>query len=96
MITELIDDYKNLCLHVTEQIDRSGFKVDFVRERMHMLKPGFYAKRMKGNFTPDELKAIMKIIRINKTEEEVFGNLIAEHRNDPLLSEKETRKLILG
>ncbi len=96
MITELIEDYKKLCMNVTELIGKSGYKVDFVRERLKMSKPGFYHKRKKGNFSPDELAVIVKIIRLDETEEEIFSEIIANHKDGPLLSAKETRKLILG
>jgi hypothetical protein len=96
MITELIDDYQSLCLNVTDMIDKSGYKVDYVREKLHMSKPGFYTKRKKGNFAPDELKKIMKIIRADEMEGELFEKIIAKHQNDELTGEKQTRKLILG
>ncbi len=96
MITELIQDYKVLCMHVTELIDRSGYKVDFVREKLKMSKPGFYTKRKKGNFAPEELLEIMKIIRADEVEDELFDSVVSKHLNDDVLSAKETRKLILG
>ena len=96
MIDELIADYKTLCMDVTGLIDRTGYKVDFVRERLKMSKAGFYHKRKKGNFSPDELLTIVKLIRLDEMEDEIFAGLIDKHKDDELLSAKETKKLILG
>ena len=96
MITELIDDYKNLCRNVTELIDRRGYKVDFVRTRLKMSRVRFNNRRKNGNFSPDELKAIMKIVRFEKAEDAVFCDLVNKHRNEPTLSVNQTRKLIFG
>ena len=96
MIAEFIEDYKMLCMDVTGLISKTGYKVDFVRERLKMSKAGFYHKRKKGNFSPDELLEIVKLIRLDEIEDKIFGELVAKHKNDELLSAKETRKLILG
>lgn len=96
MISELIQDYKALCMDVTGLIGKTGYKVDYVRERLNMSKAGFYHKRKKGNFTPDELMEIVKLVRLDELEDKVFADLIVKHQSDDLLSEKQTKKLILG
>lgn len=96
MIAEFINDYKSLCMDVTGLIGKSGYKVDYVRERLKMSKAGFYHKRKKGNFSPDELLQIVKLVRLDEIEDRIFGDLVSKHKDDEVLSAKETRKLILG
>ncbi len=38
----------------------------------------------------------IKILCLEEVEVKIFSNDVARHRNDPTLSPKETRKLILG
>lgn len=94
MLTEVISEYKMLCMHVADIIDRTGYKVDFVRQKLGYSRPGWYKKRKQGNFSPDELDQIFKIIRVEDMEDQVFGELLEKSKLSGRLTEKETKSLV--
>ncbi len=94
MITEVINEYKALTLHVTEIIEKTGFRVDFVCEKLGLSKPGFYKKRKAGNFTPDELLAIIKVIKAEDIEDSLFVEIMEKSKLSGRLTERETKNLV--
>lgn len=94
MLTEVVTEYKALCMHVAEIIDRTGYKVDYVRQKLGYSRPGWYKKRKTGNFSPDELVEIFKIIRVDELEDKVFGDILEKSKLSGRLSEKETKNLV--
>lgn len=60
--TEIISEYINLCNSVTDIITNSGYRIDYVCEKMGLSQIGFYKKRKKGTFKPEELLLLFKII----------------------------------
>jgi len=94
MLTEVISEYKMLCLHVADIIDSTGYKVDFVRQKLGYSRPGWWKKRKAGNFSPDELNEIFKIIRVEELEDKVFGEILEKSKLSGRLSEKETKTLV--
>lgn len=93
MVAELVSDYKKLCMHVTDLIDLSGYKVDYVRQKLGYSKPGFYKKRKAGNFAPEEIMELLKIIRFEEVEDKLYVDMLEESEKSGMLSEKETKAL---
>lgn len=94
MVTEVVSEYRALCLHVAELIDMTGYKVDFVRQKLGYSRPGWYKKRKAANFSPDELDEIFKIIRADELEDRIFGELLEKSKLSGRLNEKETKALV--
>lgn len=94
MLTEVVSEYKALCMHVAEIIDRTGYKVDYVRQKLGYSRPGWYKKRKSGNFSPDELVEIFKIIRVDELEDKAFGDILEKSKLTGRLTEKETKNLV--
>ena len=91
MLQRVITEYKFLCMHIKEIIEKSGYKSEYVRERLGYSRPGWYKKRKSGNFSPDELKEIFKIIHIDDLEDRILGKLIKSGKKSGMLTEKETK-----
>lgn len=94
MLTDLVSDYQALCLHVADVIDKSGYKMDFVREKLGYSRVGWYKKRKAGNFSPKELLQLFKIIRVEELEDQVFGELLEKSKLSGRINEKETKALV--
>lgn len=94
MLSEVILEYKILCLHVADIINLTGYKVDYVRQKLGYSRPGWYKKRKNGNFSPEELGEIFKIIRVEELEDKVFGELLEKSKLSGQLTEKETKNLV--
>lgn len=93
MITDVINEYKILTMHVTELIEKTGYRVDFVSEKLGLSKPGFYKKRKAGNFSPDELLTILRIIKAEDLEERLFVDIMEKSKLSGRLTEKETKSM---
>lgn len=39
MLTEVVSEYKVLCMPVADIIDQTGYKVDFVRQKLGYSRP---------------------------------------------------------
>lgn len=94
MLTEVISEYKMLCMHVADIINQTGYKVDFVRQKLGYSRPGWYKKRKTGNFSPEELAEIFKIIRAEELEDRVFGEILEKSKLSGRLTENETKALV--
>mgnify|MGYP003434863484 CR=1 FL=1 len=92
MIVDIVKDYQKLCLHVTDLINLSGYRVDYVREKVGLSKPGFYAKRKKGFFTPDEMEKILGVIDSQELEDKALGIIMERDQKSGKLSADETRE----
>lgn len=80
-------------MHVTQIIERSGFRVDYVRKKLGLSKPGFWKKRKAGNFTPRELREVLQIVKAEDIEESLFVEILEKSRLSGRLTEKETKAL---
>lgn len=94
MLTEVISEYKMLCMHVSDIIDQTGYKVDYVRQKLGYSRPGWYKKRKTGNFSPEELGEIFKIIRAEEMEDKVFGEILEKSKLTGHMTEMETKALV--
>lgn len=93
MIGEVINEYKTLTLHVTELIEKTGYRMGYVAEKLCLSRPGFYKKRKAGNFSPDELLKILQIIKVENLEEKLFVDIMEKSKRSGKLTEKETKRL---
>ena len=94
MLTEIVNEYRTLCLHVSDLINMTGYKVDYVRQKLGYSRPGWYKKRKAGNFSPDELNVIFKLIRADELEDKVLGDILEKSKLSGRLNEKETKALV--
>ena len=92
MIADIVKDYQNLCLHVTDLINLSGYRLDYIREKIGLSKPGFYSKRKKGFFTPDEMQKILNIIDSQELEDKALAMIMGKDKESGKLSAKETEE----
>ncbi len=94
MLIEIVSEYKAMCMNVAEIIDKTGYKVDFVRQKLGYSRPGWYKKRKTGNFSPEELAEIFKIIRVEELEDKALGEILDKSKLSGRLTEKETKNMI--
>ena len=82
-MNSIVDDYLNLQASVDKLIKISGYRVDFVADQMGMDRTSFYLKRKKKNFTPEEMKSFLAVIRADELEDKVLGQMSLEaEKND--------------
>ena len=76
-MTNIIDKYKILLNSVPKLIDISGYKNEYIAQKMEMTPTHFSAKKSKGNWTIDEVEKILKTIS-NEDVEDYLDNLVFE------------------
>lgn len=62
IVTNIIHKYKILLSSVPKLIEISGFKNEYIAQKIGMTPAHFSAKKSKGNWTIDEVEKIIKTI----------------------------------
>jgi len=88
---EIISDYEKLCNSVTDVVDASGYKLEYVCNKLGLTRMGFYKKRKAGTFKPNELKQLFKIIDNGSLEDKLLGKIMEQSEKSVVLSEAETK-----
>ena len=90
-VIKIITDYEKLCNSVTDLVDASGYKLDYVCNKLGFTRMGFYQKRKAGTFKPDELKKLFKIIDNGSLEDKLLGKIMEQADKSETLTEQETK-----
>ena len=77
MMTNIIDRYKTLLNSVPKLIEISGYKNEYVAQKLDMTPTYFSLKKSKGNWTIDEVEKILKTIS-NEDVEDYIDDMIFE------------------
>ena len=71
---KMVDEYQSKIL---TEIQKKGFRIDFVVENSKISKPTFYRKIKNKSFTTSELFCIAKLLEPNyETTEEIVQSLL--------------------
>ena len=90
-MNSIVDDYLSLQASVDKLIKLSGYRVEFVADKMGMDRTSFYLKRKKKNFTPAEMKSFLAVIRADELEDKVLGQMSLEaEKNDEFVPLRES------
>ncbi|MFO0322819.1 MAG: hypothetical protein ACK504_10370 [Bacteroidota bacterium] len=90
--TEIISDYEKLCASITNIVDASGYKLDFICKKLELTRMAFYRKRKSGKFKPDELRKLFEIIDHGNLEDKMLGKIMQMSENTAILNESETKE----
>jgi hypothetical protein len=90
--TEIISDYERLTHSITDIIKASGYKLEFVYQKMGLTRTGFYKKRKLGTFKPEELRKLFEIIDHGNLEDKMLGKIMQMSENIATLNENETKE----
>ncbi len=82
----IVEDYKNLKLHLNFLIQKSGYKNRFIAEKIGMNPANFSMKKRRGNWTEDELEKILDLIEDPDLEDYLLGKLMEQRKNDERMS----------
>jgi uncharacterized protein YjcR len=87
MQVQIVSAYKRLLGSVADIIDVSGYRNDYIAKKLGLKPQNFSAKKQRGNWTPDELEQLLKVIE----NEDVENYLMLEQLRS--LKEEETMTL---
>jgi|GEM_PF-3715243 len=83
MISSIVDNYISLQSSVDNLIKASGYRVEFIAEKMGMNRTSFYLKRKKQNFTPIEMRDFLTAIRADELEDKILVEMSLEAEQEP-------------
>ena len=78
MFTEVVEEYRFILKNIDKIIERTGYRLGYISDKMEMDKTSFYLKRKNASFTVDELEKLLLIIRADELEDEVLLEMSLE------------------
>ena len=90
---QIIKDYKNLLVSVDAIIKESGFRINYITEKMNMPSVTFYHKRKNAGFTISEMERLFEIINTDKMEDSMFFKIMESDNNKSFASSDEIKSL---
>ena len=82
MFTEVVEEYIFLQNNIDKLIELSGYRIGYISDKLGMDKTSFYLKRKNANFSPDELKKLLLIIRADELEDKVLVGMSLEAKKE--------------
>ena len=82
MFTEVVEEYELIQNNIGKIIERTGYRLGYISEKMGMDKTSFYLKRKNGNFSVNELKELLMIIRADDLEDELLLEMSLEDEKE--------------
>ncbi|HRP56204.1 hypothetical protein [Agriterribacter sp.] len=76
-MTNIIDKYRILLHAVPRLIEISGYKNEYIAQKLDMTPTHFSAKKSKGNWSIDEVEKILKTIS-NEDVEDFLDDMVFE------------------
>lgn len=75
---DIIEQYEQLKKHFGEILDRSGYRLDHLAEKIGVPKGNFYMKKKRGSFNHEEMKKLLKLIGTDEMEDELFAEILTK------------------
>ncbi len=91
MVTEIANNYKTLLQLLPELINISGYRNDYLSRKMGLSAATFSAKKQRGNWTPDDVVLLMKIIENEDVEDYLMLQLMRAAKDEETISADEFR-----
>lgn len=76
-MTNIIDKYKILLDSIPRLIEISGYKNEYIAQKLEMTPTHFSSKKSKGNWTIEEIEKILKTIS-NEDVEDYLDDMVFE------------------
>ncbi len=89
MISNIVDDYLILQASVSRLLKVSGYRMDFVADKMGMDRTSFYLKRKKNSFAPAEMKLFLEVIGADSFEDKILHEMSIEDAKSETMTEQE-------
>jgi hypothetical protein len=89
---EIVLDYLRLKSDVSSLIKKSGYKSNFIAERIGMVPTNFSMKRQRANWTDKEMLGILDVIENDDLEDFYLGKLMSEMKEKEFTSLSDFKK----
>lgn len=83
---DIIANYNFLKVNLAELIKKSGYRNDFIAEKIGMAPAYFSVKKQRANWTEEEAKKILDVIESEEVEDYFLGLFMQCLESDETLS----------
>lgn len=84
MVNEIISDYKNIKERISEIIDVSGYKNEYVAKKIGLSPSSFSVKKSRKSFSLEEIEKIIGVIENEDVENFILLEIL---RGDKAMNE---------
>lgn len=78
MVVDIVNSYRKLLEQIPHLIEISGYRQDYLSQKMNLKPATFSAKKLKGNWSPDEVEQLLRIISNEEVEDFMMLQLMEE------------------
>lgn len=93
-MNETIVEYRNLLNRVDEFIKLSGYRIDFLQDKLGISRASFWRKRKHGEFTIREMEILSEFIFTDEMEDKLLLELMNEAESSEFLTEEESLRIV--
>jgi predicted transcriptional regulator len=94
MTAEIISNYKNLASNISQLIEVSGYRNDFIAKKIGILPQTFSVKKGRKSFTVDEIEKIINVIDNEEVEDYMLLEIMRSRKNEENLTKDEFNALL--
>lgn len=89
---EIICNYKTLRESLGSLIEKSGYKVSYIAEKVGMTPNNFYVKKQRASWNEDEMEAVLDVIENEDLEDYFLGQIMKDLKADETVTFAELKK----
>lgn len=90
---EIITNYEKLCDSMSILIEKSGYRNNFLASKLGMPTSNFSTKKKKANWTPAEMKSLIKVIESDDLDDYFMGIIMEERKNEETINHDKAKKI---
>jgi hypothetical protein len=94
MVSQSAKNYQLLLEHLPALIDVSGYRNDYLSKKLGLKTATFSAKKLRGNWSTEEVTRLLNIIDNEDVEDYVMLELMRAAKDEETISADEFRKEI--
>jgi hypothetical protein len=92
MATEIVKNYKTLVDSLPELINVSGYRNDYIAQKIGLSPANFATKKKRGTLSLNEVEDILNIIENEDVENYIMLEIMRSRKDEPTISLEQLEK----
>lgn len=92
MATEIVTNYKNLLSNIGRLIEVSGYRNDYIAQKIGLTPVNFATKKKRGTLSVDEVEQIISIIENEDVENYIMLEIMRSRQDESSISLEQLEK----
>ncbi|GLU53923.1 hypothetical protein [Dyadobacter frigoris] len=92
MATEIVNSYKNLVNNIGQLIEVSGYRNDYIAQKIGLTPVNFATKKKRGTLSVTEIEQIISIIENEDVEDYIMIEIMKSRKDEPTISLEQLEK----